>query len=95
MKTLKLSILFLLTLVFVNVNAQEKKKYKIHTVAFYNLENLFDTINDPLKYKSVNSISNDDKHGNALSKEDETLVTGLESTVGKSFRESLRNLCFP
>ena len=44
-----------------------------------------------LKYKSVNSISNDDKHGNALSKEDETLVTGLESTVGKSFRESFED----
>ena len=56
MKTLKLSILFLLTLVYVNVNAQEKKKYKIHTVAFYNLENLFDTINDPLKYDEASPI---------------------------------------
>lgn len=44
-----------------------------------------------LKNKSVNSISNDDKHGSALSKEDETLVTGLESTVGKSFRESFED----
>ena len=25
----------------------QEKKFKIHTVAFYNLENLFDTINDP------------------------------------------------
>ena len=30
------------------VLAQEAKTYKIRTVAFYNLENLFDTINDPL-----------------------------------------------
>ncbi len=29
-----------------SANAQEKK-YKVHTVAFYNLENLFDTINQP------------------------------------------------
>lgn len=29
--------------------AQNEKRYKIHTIAFYNLENLFDTINDPLK----------------------------------------------
>lgn len=50
MKNLKLSILFLLTMIFVSVNAQEKKRYKIHTVAFYNLENLFDTINDPTKH---------------------------------------------
>nr|WP_117584375.1 endonuclease/exonuclease/phosphatase family protein [Tamlana sedimentorum] len=27
----------------------QKKNYKIHTAAFYNLENLFDTINDPSK----------------------------------------------
>ncbi|MDO5972779.1 endonuclease/exonuclease/phosphatase family protein [Flavivirga jejuensis] len=32
-----------------NVYAQ-KRKFKIHTIAFYNLENLFDTINDPNKF---------------------------------------------
>ena len=37
-----LIILFTLS----NLYSQEKK-FKIHTVAFYNLENLFDTINDP------------------------------------------------
>ncbi|HEX8268721.1 MAG TPA: endonuclease/exonuclease/phosphatase family protein [Flavobacterium sp.] len=35
---------FVVLFVMGNVNAQEKK-YKVHTVAFYNLENLFDTIN--------------------------------------------------
>lgn len=56
MKKLNLSIIALLLLVFTTVNAQEKKKYKIHTVAFYNLENLFDTINDPLKYDEASPI---------------------------------------
>ncbi len=37
------SLLFL-TLVISNAQAQEKK-FKIHTIAFYNVENLFDTIN--------------------------------------------------
>lgn len=32
-----------------NAVAQEKK-YKMHTVAFYNFENLFDTIKDPVNY---------------------------------------------
>ncbi len=31
------------------MNAQDQK-FKIHTLAFYNLENLFDTINDPTKF---------------------------------------------
>lgn len=36
--------------------AQESKKFKIHTVAFYNLENLFDTINDPTKFDEASPI---------------------------------------
>ncbi len=37
----------LLMLLFVSAGMSQEKKFKIHTVAFYNLENLFDTINDP------------------------------------------------
>lgn len=46
--------LFLLSIVFTS-NAQDKK-FKIHTIAFYNLENLFDTINDPLKLDEYSPI---------------------------------------
>ena len=38
------------------LNAQEKKVYKIHTVAFYNLENLFDTINDLTKFDEASPM---------------------------------------
>lgn len=56
MKLLK-SLLVLLALVCIsNVEAQEEKRFKIHTVAFYNLENLFDTINDPLKFDEASPI---------------------------------------
>ena len=34
----------------------QQKKFNIHTVAFYNLENLFDTINDPTKYDEASPI---------------------------------------
>jgi hypothetical protein len=44
------ALLLLIAIICVsNVWSQEEKRFKIHTVAFYNLENLFDTINDPLK----------------------------------------------
>ena len=49
MNNLKLWLSVVLITAFVSVNAQEEKKYKIHTVAFYNLENLFDTVNDTEK----------------------------------------------
>ena len=37
----------LLALLFLSFLQAQSKKYTIHTVAFYNFENLFDTINDP------------------------------------------------
>lgn len=43
-------LLFVIFLGMVNLQAQQKekeKKYAIRTIAFYNVENLFDTINDP------------------------------------------------
>jgi len=56
MKLLK-SLLVLLALICIsNISAQEEKRFKIHTVAFYNLENLFDTINDPEKYDEASPI---------------------------------------
>ena len=44
-------LIFLIVLSgFPLLQAQEKKTYNIRTVAFYNLENLFDTENDPLTF---------------------------------------------
>lgn len=46
-----MNIFFTLFVVYFTVGcalAQEAKTYRIRTVAFYNLENLFDTANDPL-----------------------------------------------
>ena len=41
---------------FIYGNAQEKKKFKVQTIAFYNLENLFDTENDPNKFDEASPI---------------------------------------
>ena len=46
MKRLLITPVFLLGLLF-GFSQQSKQEYKINTIAFYNLENLFDTINDP------------------------------------------------
>jgi len=46
---------FCVMLVFTNY-AQEKRKFKVHTIAFYNVENLFDTINDPNKFDEASPI---------------------------------------
>ncbi len=36
--------------------AQKARVFKIHTVAFYNVENLFDSINDPAKFDEASPI---------------------------------------
>ncbi|MGC9331799.1 MAG: endonuclease/exonuclease/phosphatase family protein [Bacteroidales bacterium] len=41
------SLIMVLGVLSGSLFAQEETQYKINTVAFYNLENLFDTINDP------------------------------------------------
>lgn len=58
MPTPILSRLFCFTsivLLFGTLQAQQKE-YKINTIAFYNLENLYDTINDPTKNDHQNPI---------------------------------------
>lgn len=47
MNSKKSIFLFLLLLVGITNSQAQDKKFKIHTVAFYNVENLFDTINGP------------------------------------------------
>ncbi|TYB78911.1 endonuclease/exonuclease/phosphatase family protein [Bizionia myxarmorum] len=56
MKNFKIWFTVVLACFAMTANAQEGKKFKIHTVAFYNLENLFDTINDPNKNDEASPI---------------------------------------
>jgi len=56
MRHLKLVYIALIFFSISNVKAQEKKAYKVHTIAFYNLENLFDTINDPTKFDEASPM---------------------------------------
>ena len=55
MKEVKLYLFMFFICIFIPVKAQ-KKQYKIHTVAFYNLENLFDTVDDPTKFDEASPI---------------------------------------
>ena len=57
MKMKSFFTLSFMLLILLNVTAQENKRnFKIHTVAFYNLENLFDTINDLNKNDEASPI---------------------------------------
>jgi endonuclease/exonuclease/phosphatase family metal-dependent hydrolase len=47
----KITLLFFAVcfLGILSIDAQEKRKFKVHTIAFYNVENLFDPVDDPNK----------------------------------------------
>ncbi len=54
MKFLHLTLFFIFITCFESYS--EQKKFKFHTIAFYNLENLFDTINDTSKRDEASPI---------------------------------------
>ncbi|SHI83944.1 Endonuclease/Exonuclease/phosphatase family protein [Mesonia phycicola] len=56
MHKLRYSILIVCFLFLNFSNAQEEKIYKVNTVAFYNLENLFDPVDDPEKFDEASPI---------------------------------------
>lgn len=56
MKKINYLIITLFFFFFINTFSQEKRTFKVHTVAFYNLENLFDTINNPNKFDEASPI---------------------------------------
>lgn len=56
MKHFKLLLFGILSVLCLSIQAQEKRKFKVHTIAFYNVENLFDTINDPNKFDEASPI---------------------------------------
>ncbi|WP_445734320.1 endonuclease/exonuclease/phosphatase family protein [Mariniflexile sp.] len=56
MNYLKFLIVTLCSCILMKLHGQEKKSYKIHTIAFYNLENLFDAVNDPNKLDESSPI---------------------------------------
>ena len=47
---MRINIHILLLCFSVVLIAQEKKNYKVNTIAFYNLENLFDYEDDPMTF---------------------------------------------
>ena len=52
----KTVLLFCSLIISLSGYSQDKRKFKVHTIAFYNVENLFDTINDTQKFDEASPI---------------------------------------
>ena len=56
MNTRNLLFISLLAITFFGFSQKKEKQFNIRTIAFYNVENLFDTIDDPNKYDEASPI---------------------------------------
>ncbi len=56
MKDIRIIIVLICLFSIMGSTAQDKKKFRVQTIAFYNLENLFDTENDPDKFDEASPI---------------------------------------
>ncbi|OIQ29269.1 MAG: endonuclease [Bacteroidetes bacterium MedPE-SWsnd-G2] len=84
MKQYRLVVLVLVFTGCFMANAQEKKKFKIHTIAFYNLENLFDTINDPNKFDEASPIMEMKANREEVYKKKVTNMAKVIADIGSS-----------
>jgi endonuclease/exonuclease/phosphatase family metal-dependent hydrolase len=88
MKYLKLSITFFFLFVFTGSFAQEKKKFKVHTIAFYNLENLFDTINDQTKLDERSPIMDIKNNRGEIYKKKVRNMAKVIADIGSDFSKN-------
>ncbi|MCF8273887.1 MAG: endonuclease/exonuclease/phosphatase family protein [Flavobacteriaceae bacterium] len=82
MKKLITLCITLILCTLIPMNAQEKKTFKIHTVAFYNLENLFDTINDLTKFDEASPMMELKANRSTIYKKKVSNMAGVISKIG-------------
>ena len=85
MKVKQLIIAFIL-ITSVNKGVSQEKKFELHTIAFYNVENLFDTINDPIINDEEYLPANGWNHKNYKKKLDN--ISRVIAEIGKNEQQT-------
>ena len=83
-------ILFLLFIVhfFSWAQLDSSKKYSVNTIAFYNVENLFDTINDPKTFDDDRTPKGKDKWSSIIYKKKIKNIAKVISEIGREISNS-------
>ncbi len=85
---LKIAPLICIVLIYKIMYGQEKKVYTIHTIAFYNLENLFDPENDPLTYDDDRTPEGKDRWTYAIYQDKIKNMAKVISEIGREVTNS-------
>ena len=76
--------LLIISSFFINsLFSQNERKFKIHTLAFYNVENLFDTINDPNKNDEASPMMEINYNRGGIYKQKVKNMARVISDIGK------------
>lgn len=68
---------------FAFAKAQSEKTFKVHTIAFYNVENLFDTENDPITFDDDRTPTGKDRWTEAIYEDKVRKMAGVLSEIGQ------------
>jgi uncharacterized DUF497 family protein len=68
--------------------AQSEKTYKVHTIAFYNVENLFDTKDDPITYDDDRTPTGKDRWTEAIYADKVKNMAGVIAEVGEEISKN-------
>jgi len=94
---MKKLLLFLLISPLISwAQLDSSKKYSINTVAFYNVENLFDTINDPKTFDDDRTPKGRDKWTSVIYKKKLQNIAKVISEIGRDISNtgpSIIGLC--
>ena len=75
--------LVLLLCFYAFAKAQQTNKYRAHTIAFYNVENLFDTINDPITYDDDRTPEGKDRWTETIYQDKVNNIARVIADIGK------------
>ncbi len=85
----KLGVIAICMVLFTNVSAQQKgRPYLIRIIAFYNLENIFDTINEPSKNDELSPIMELKTHKSAVYIDRIDRMSFVLSEIGKDISKT-------
>lgn len=71
-----------------SVLCQSKSTFKVHTIAFYNVENLFDTINDPITFDDDRTPEGKDKWTGDIYRDKINHLAAVIGVIGKEVTQS-------
>ena len=85
---MKYYLLLIVCLCYAFAKAQSEKTYKVHTIAFYNVENLFDTEDDPITYDDDRTPTGKDRWTEAIYADKVEKMAGVIAEIGEEMAKN-------